>query len=73
MPAKHARKIPPQAAKKKRRRGNAVTTIPDYDDDELEFLKAVDAFKRVKRKPFPTYTEILGVLKNLGWRKQAKE
>lgn len=72
MPAKYARKVQPQASKKKRRRGNAITTIPDYDDDELEFLKAMDAFKRVNRKPFPTYTEILGVLKKLGWRKQDK-
>lgn len=70
MPAKYARKTQPQAPKKKRRRGNAITTIPDYDDDELEFLKAVEKYKRDKHKLFPTYTEILGVLKGLGWKKE---
>jgi hypothetical protein len=40
-----------------------------YDDDETEFLKAVERYKRERRRPFPTLSELLGVLKGLGWRK----
>lgn len=39
----------------------------DYDPDELEFLKAMELFKRVH--PFPTWSEVLKVLKGLGYRK----
>lgn len=38
-----------------------------YDADEIEFLQAMDRFKRTR--PFPTWTEVLQVLKSLGYRK----
>ncbi len=40
-----------------------------YTDDELEFLKAVEAFKRDNKKPFPKWSDILGVVLALGYRK----
>lgn len=40
-----------------------------YEDDEFEFLKAIDTYKREKRRPYPTWVEVLNVLKALGWRK----
>lgn len=44
-------------------------TIPrPLDDDELEFLQAMDKFRR-EVKPFPTVTDHLRILKGLGWRK----
>ncbi len=39
----------------------------EYDADEVEFLLAMDRFKR--KRPFPTWTEVLRVLKSLGYRK----
>lgn len=41
----------------------------EYSDEEREFLIAMDAFKRKNRKPFPTWSEVLGVLRGLGWRR----
>lgn len=38
-----------------------------YDADEFEFLKAMELFKR--SRPFPTWSEVLKVLKGLGYRK----
>jgi hypothetical protein len=38
-----------------------------YDADEFEFLKAMELYKRFR--PFPTWTEVLRVLKGLGYRK----
>lgn len=37
------------------------------DAESLEFLKAIDAFKRRTGKPFPTWTQVLGVAKALGY------
>jgi hypothetical protein len=43
-----------------------------YSADQLEFLKAMQSFKeRVHR--FPTWSEVLAVLKALGYRKIADE
>ena len=38
-------------------------------DDELEFIKAVNDYKNRYSKPFPTWSEILHILKGLGYRK----
>lgn len=60
--------------KKKPRHGrpalcDAHESTPDYTADELEFMRAVDAYKRSRRRPFPTLTEILDVARALGYRK----
>jgi hypothetical protein len=34
-------------------------------------MTAMDRFKREKRRPFPTWSEVLHVLKSLGYRKGA--
>ncbi len=49
----------------------AAETYPgwEYTDEEREFLMAIERYKRVERKPFPTWVEALGVLRELGWRK----
>lgn len=41
----------------------------DYTEDELEFLKAIERYKREARRPFPTWKEVLEVLKSLGYEK----
>ena len=53
-----------------RKRGKSpVTCDPDYSAEEVEFLVAVDAFKREHHCPFPTLTQLLAILRGLGWRK----
>lgn len=39
------------------------------DLETLEFIQAVDRFKRKTLKVFPTWTEILEILRTLGYRK----
>jgi hypothetical protein len=41
----------------------------DYTDDEVEFIKAMDQYKRDQKRPFPTWQEVLSVLTALGYRK----
>lgn len=74
MGAKHANKKKPASIRKPRKRGMSPgSELPDYDADEFDFIKAIDRFKRENRKPFPTWSEVLGVLKGLGWRKEKKD
>jgi hypothetical protein len=61
----------PEPVPKPAHRGRAATSEIVYDDDETEFMTAMDRFKREKRRPFPTWSEVLHVLKTLGYRKAA--
>lgn len=63
-----------------RRRGPGVRRSVDrkaaeegqMTDEQFEFLMTVEQYKRENRKPFPTWTEILEVLKAMGYRKVAE-
>jgi hypothetical protein len=41
-------------------------------DEQFEFLMAIDEYKRKNSAPFPTWTEVLEVIKSLGYRKVAE-
>ena len=41
-------------------------------DEQFEFLIAIDEYKRSNSRPFPTWTEVLDVIKALGYRKVAE-
>jgi len=41
-------------------------------DEQFEFLMAIDEYKRKNKRPFPTWTEVLEVIKALGYRKVAE-
>ena len=41
------------------------------NEEQLDFLKAVDEYKRVNDRAFPTLTELLDVILYLGYRKVA--
>ena len=43
----------------------------EMTDEQFEFVMAVDTYKRLNRRPFPTWTEVLEVVKQLGYRKVA--
>jgi hypothetical protein len=43
-----------------------------YTDDEFEFLKAMDHYKQEHDRRFPTYHEVLQVLKSLGYHKETQ-
>lgn len=60
-----------QASTALRRRNNPATCGVAYTEDQLEFLRAMDSYKRSKRRPFPAWHEVLEVLKSLGYRKVA--
>lgn len=41
-------------------------------DEQFEFLMAIDHYKRQNNKPFPSWTEVLEVVKALGYRRVAE-
>lgn len=41
-------------------------------DEQLDFLMAIQEYKSKNAKPFPTWTEVLEVIKALGYRKVAE-
>ena len=53
----------------RRRQVDPTTCEKDYSDDEIDFMKAMDLYKRSNRRPFPTWSEVLEVLLSLGYRK----
>jgi hypothetical protein len=56
----------------RRRQIDPTTCERDYNDDEIAFMKAMDQYKRDNRRPFPTWSEVLEVLRALGYRKVAE-
>ena len=56
----------------RRRQIDPTTCERDYSIDEIEFMKAMDQYKRDNRRPFPTWSEVLEVLHSLGYRKVAE-
>jgi hypothetical protein len=41
----------------------------EMTQEQFLFVMAIDAYKRVNNKPFPTWTEVLEVIRKLGYRK----
>ena len=44
----------------------------EMTDEQFEFLMAIDQYKRQNNRPFPTWTEVLDVIKAIGYRKVAE-
>lgn len=53
----------------RRRQIDPTTCERDYTDEEVEFMRAMDEYKRASGRMFPTCSEILEVLRNLGYVK----
>jgi len=55
----------------RRRQIDPTTCERDYSDQQIEFMRAMDDYKRKSGRPFPTWSEVLEVLLSLGYRKVA--
>lgn len=43
----------------------------EMSHEQFMFVMAINAFKKVRNRPFPSWTEILEVIRKLGYRKTA--
>jgi hypothetical protein len=56
----------------RRRQVDPTTCEREYNDEEIIFMKSMDQYKRDNRRPFPTWSEVLEVLRALGYRRVAE-
>ncbi|MGI9518027.1 MAG: hypothetical protein ACR2NP_13320 [Pirellulaceae bacterium] len=54
----------------RRRQIDPTTCEREYTDAEIEFMQALDEYKRQSGRMFPTCSEILEVIQKLGYQKQ---
>jgi hypothetical protein len=51
----------------RRRQIDPTTCERDYNDEEILFMQALDAYKRTSGRMFPTCSEMLEVIRSLGY------
>ena len=56
----------------RRRQIDPTTCERDYSNDEIEFMKAMDDYKRRSGRQFPTWSEVLEVIRSMGYRRVAE-
>ena len=56
----------------RRRQIGPTTCERDYTPEEIEFIGAMDGYKRRSGRMFPTCSEVLEVIKSLGYEKQPR-
>jgi hypothetical protein len=57
----------------RRRQIDPTTCERDYTDQEVEFMNALDDYKRKSGRMFPTCSEVLEVIQSLGYVKLSNE
>ena len=53
--------VRPGQGGQRRRRVNPTTCERNYNNEEIDFMKAMDQYRRDNRRPFPTWSETLEV------------
>jgi len=56
----------------RRRQIDPTTCERDYSEPEVDFMKAMDDYKRRSGRQFPTWSEVLEVIHSMGYRKVAE-
>jgi len=67
------RRVSPRRKVERRRMIDPTTCERDYSGDEVEFMKAMDDYKRKSGRMFPTWSEVLEVVRGLGYIKPGME
>ena len=57
----------PRQKKQRRRHIDPSTCERDYSNPEIEFMRAMDDYKRDAGRMFPTCSEVLEVIRSLGY------
>ncbi len=65
------RRVEDRRQVERRRQIDPTTCERDYKNEEIEFMMAIDDYKRRSGRQFPTWSEVLEVLRDLGYRKTA--
>lgn len=63
------RRVSPRRKVERRRQIDPTTCERDYTNDEIEFMRAMDDYKRKAGRQFPTWSEVLEVIKSMGYKR----
>jgi hypothetical protein len=63
----------PRRKKQRRRHIDPTTCERDYNDAEIEFMRAMDDYKQDSGRMFPTCSEVLEVIRGLGYVQLSEE
>ncbi|TWU42749.1 hypothetical protein [Novipirellula artificiosorum] len=63
----------PRRKKQRRRHIDPTTCERDYNEQEIEFMRAMDDYKRAAGRMFPTCSEVLEVIRSLGYVQLTRE
>ncbi len=63
------RKLQRREKVSRRRQIDPTTCERDYTDEEIEFMHALDRYKRASGRMFPTCSEVLEVIRGLGYQR----
>ena len=63
----------PRRKKQRRRHIDPTTCERDYNEQEIEFMRAMDDYKHASGRMFPTCSEVLEVIRGLGYYKLSEE
>lgn len=63
------RRAAPRRKVERRRLIDPTTCERDYSGEEIEFMRAMDDYKRTSGRMFPTWSEVLEVIRSLGYTK----
>ena len=67
------RKVERREKTQRRRQIDPTTCERDYSAEELEFMNALALYKRTSGRMFPTCSEILEVIRHLGYEKRPSQ
>ena len=59
--------------KQRRRQIDPTTCERDYNNEEIAFMAAIDEYKRRSGRMFPTCSEILEVIRSMGYVRASEE
>lgn len=71
--AGHERRGTERRKVQRRRQIDPTTCERDYSAEEIEFMRAMDEYKRASGRMFPTCSEILEVFRGLGYVRPADQ
>lgn len=67
------RRKTPRRKVERRRLIDPTTCERDYSDEEIAFMRAMDEYKRTSGRMFPTWSEVLEVVRSLGYVRPESE
>lgn len=70
-PTPEARKRARKAAKTAHESNRNPIRPDQMSNDLVEFITAIDAYKRIHERPFPSWSEVLVIIKALGYERPA--